>query len=109
MSEQNKIATNVKSINETLINEKRILVAMRKTLSSVIRDVTPSSSSLKSPITQATSDDIVMCFGLITAREKQIEKQLKQTTQQKPRFIDEPKTSHSVSLDSLKASLKNQD
>ncbi len=88
--------------DETLINkEKRILAAMRKTLSSVVRDVTPSSSSLKSPISESTTQDIIMCFGLITAREQELSKGNKQ----KPHFIDEVKTSQTVSLDSLKATL----
>ncbi|HIP94099.1 MAG TPA: segregation and condensation protein A, partial [Leucothrix sp.] len=34
--------------------EKRILVAMRKTLSNVVKDVTPSSAALKSPLSDAT-------------------------------------------------------
>jgi len=92
-----------------LKNELRILVAMRKTLSNVVKDVTPSSSSLKSPLKQTTTDDIIMCFGLITAREQEIAKILNTTQSQKPRFIDEQKTSHNVSLDSLKASLKKQE
>ncbi|MEH6455225.1 MAG: segregation and condensation protein A [Cocleimonas sp.] len=88
--------------DETLINkEKRILAAVRKTLSSVIRDVTPTSSSLKSPISESTTQDIIMCFGLITAREQE----LSQGNKQKPHFIDEVKTSQTVSLDSLKATL----
>lgn len=96
--------------DDYLINkEKRILEAMRKTLSSVVKDVTPSNSSLKSPLTQSTTDDIIMCFGLITAREQEIEQQLKTINHQKPHFTDEVKTTHSVSLDSLKATLKKSD
>jgi len=88
--------------DEYLINkEKRILAAMRKTLSSIVRDVTPSNSSLKSPLSQSTTEDIIMCFGLITAREQEITKE----NNQKPRFTDEVKTSQTVSLDSLKATL----
>jgi len=82
--------------------EKRILEAMRKTLSSVVRDVTPSNSSLKSPLSQSTTEDIIMCFGLIAAREQEISK----SNTQKPRFADEINTTQSVSLDSLKATLK---
>lgn len=92
-----------------LDSELRILAAMRKTLSSVVKDVTPSSRSLKSPLKQSTTDDIIMCFGLITAREQEIAKIQNTSLTQKPRFIDEPKTSHNVSLDSLKATLKKQD
>ena len=90
--------------NEDLINkEKRILEAMRKTLSSVIRDVTPTSTILKSPISESTTQDIIMCFGLITAREQE----LSQGNTQKPHFVDEIKTKQTVSLDSLKATLNS--
>lgn len=85
--------------------EKRILAAMRKTLSSVVRDVTPSSSSLKSPLSQSTTEDIIMCFGLITAREQEIDKQNKQLNSKKPHYTDEVKTTQTVSLDSLKATI----
>lgn len=102
MQDQNDNLSNLK-------NELRILTAMRKTLSSVVKDVTPNSTHLKSPLKQTTTDDIIMCFGLITAREQEIAKLLKTTQTHKPRFIDEHKTSHSVSLDSLRASLKKQE
>ncbi len=88
--------------DEYLINkEKRILAAMRKTLSAIVRDVTPTSASLKSPLSNSTTEDIIMCFGLITAREQEITKE----NNQKPRFTDEIKTNQTVSLDSLKATL----
>jgi len=96
-------------IEKLIKQEKRILEAVRKTLSSVVRDVTPSNKSLKSPLTKATTDDLIMCFGLITAREKEIEQHLKTDNFDKPHFIDEVKTSHKVSLDSLKATLKKND
>ena len=89
--------------------EKRILAAMRKTLSSVVRDVTPSSTSLKSPLSASTTEDIIMCFGLITAREQEITKERKQTNNSKPHFTDEVKSTQTVSLDSLKATLNKSD
>jgi len=95
--------------DDYLINkEKRILTAMRKTLSSIVREVTPSNSSLKSPLSQSTTEDIIMCFGLITAREQEIEQQQQKVNMQKPHFTDEVKTTHNVSLDSLKATLKKK-
>lgn len=89
--------------------EQRILAAMRKTLSSVVRDVTPSSTSLKSPLSESTTEDIIMCFGLITAREQEIMKANKPLNNPKPHFTDEVKTSQTVSLDSLKATLNKAD
>ena len=89
--------------------EKRILVAMRKTLSSVVRDVTPSSSALKSPLTDTTIEDIKMCFGLIAAREQEIAKEAGVELNERPQYVDEPTKSNVVSLDSLKSSMKKKD
>jgi len=86
--------------------EQRILVAMRKTLSSVVKEVTPSHASLKSPLSKATTEDIIMCFGLITAREQELALLTKTQHTQKPHFIDEVKQTQTVSLSSLKSSLK---
>ncbi|MGK0269622.1 MAG: hypothetical protein ACI88H_000254 [Cocleimonas sp.] len=100
------IRTKMSEQDEDMSNkEKRILVAMRKTLSSIVRDVTPTSSSLKSPLSKSTTDDIIMCFGLITAREQEIDAQNKLLNSQKPHFTDEVKTTQTVSLDSLKATM----
>lgn len=90
--------------------EKRILVAMRKTLSSVIKDVTPSSSALKSPLSESTIEDVKMCFGLISAREQEIAKEAGIELNEKPFFADDAvKETNVVSLDSLKANLKGSD
>ena len=82
--------------------EKRILVAMRKTLSNIVKDVTPSSSALKSPLTESTVEDIKMCFGLIAAREQEIAKEAGIELNEKPQYADDVQKSNVVSLDSLK-------
>jgi hypothetical protein len=92
---------------EHFTKEKRILVAMRKTLSSIIKDVTPSSSALKSPLTEATVEDIRMCFGLIAAREQEIAKEAGLELNDRPHYTDEAVTSKVVSIDSLKISIKS--
>jgi len=83
--------------------EKRILVAMRKTLSNVVKDVTPSSSALKSPLSDATIKDIKMCFGLISAREQELAKEAGVEIKDRPQYPDEQSKSNVVSLDSLKS------
>ena len=90
---------------EHFTKEKRVLIAMRKTLSSIIKDVTPSSSAIKSPLTESTVEDIKMCFGLIAAREQEIAKEAGVELNDKPHFTDEAVTSNVVSLDSLKISM----
>lgn len=85
--------------------EKRILVAMRKTLSSVVRDVTPSSPGIKSPLSEATVEDIKMCFGMISAREHEIAKDAGVDLNERPQYPDQKDKSNVVSLDSLKKKL----
>jgi len=83
--------------------EKRILLAMRKTLSSIVRDVTPTDRHLQSPLKDATIEDIKMCFSLISAREREIAKESGVEIKERPRFIDEPVTTKTnvVSIESI--------
>lgn len=97
--------------DDYLINkEKRFLELVRKTLSGIVRDVTPNDTSLKSPLSQSTTEDIIMCFGLIEVREHEMEQETKQenniASKQRLHVTDTVKSSQSVSLESLKASLK---
>jgi hypothetical protein len=95
---------------EIFSKEKRVLMAMRKTLSQIIKDVTPSSSALKSPLSDNTIEDIRMCFGLIAAREREIAEESGVTIKDRPHFVDEPKKSNVVSIDGLKKDgLKKKD
>ncbi len=87
--------------------EKRVLVAMRKTLANVIKDVTPASSALKSPLTDATIEDVKMCFGLIAAREQEIAREAGVELNERPQYADEPEKTNVVSLDSLKPPRKD--
>ncbi len=94
---------------EHFTKEKRVLVAMRKTLSSVIKDITPSSSALKSPLTEATVEDIKMCFGLIAAREQEIAKEAGVELTERPQYPDDQNKSNVVSLDTLKATMSTSE
>jgi hypothetical protein len=73
-----------------LEKEKSILRAVRKTLAQVVVDVTPDSSALRSPLEPKTIEDIRMCFGLISAREREIMELMQRTNNDRPHFIDEP-------------------
>ena len=94
---------------EHFTKEKRVLVAMRKTLSSIVKDVTPSSSALKTPLSDSTIEDIKMCFGLISAREQEIARNAGVELNDKPHFTDEAVTSNVVSLDTLKMKITTSD
>lgn len=75
--------------------EQRILVTMRQVLSSIVRDTTPPAG-LQHPLTAATIDDIKHCFALIAAREKELNDEAGTDTSARPRYADQPKTSHVV-------------
>lgn len=90
--------------SDQFTKEKRILLAMRKTLANIVKDVTPSDRSLQSPLQTATIEDIKMCFNLISAREYEIAKEAGITITERPRFVDdEPSRTNVVSIDSLKS------
>lgn len=55
-----------------LTKEQRILRVMRKVLSSVVKDITPQPGQ-GSPLSEQTIADIKECFGLIAAREKELQ------------------------------------
>ncbi len=96
-------------MSEHFTTEKRILVAMRKTLGAIIKDVTPSSSAFQSPLSDATVEDIRMCFGLIAAREKEIAEEAGVEIKDRPHFTDDAVTNSRVSIASLKATLPSSD
>ena len=73
-----------------LEKEKNILQAVRKTLAQVVVDVTPDSSAVRSPLQATTIEDIRMCFGLISAREREIMDEMQRSNNDRPHFIDEP-------------------
>lgn len=54
-----------------LSKEQQILVAMRQTLSTVIREITPPPG-MKHPLSERAIEDVRQCFGLIAAREKEL-------------------------------------
>jgi hypothetical protein len=75
--------------DEELKMEQRILRVMRKTLTGVVRDVTPPSGCA-SPLSDETVDNIKECFTLISLREKELAEGLGMSTSQ-PYFVDERK------------------
>jgi hypothetical protein len=74
---------------------------MRKVLSAIIRETTPSPG-MKHVLSDNTREDIRMCFGLITAREHELAEQSGLDIKERPRYTDEPKQSSVISIDALK-------
>ena len=81
--------------SEYLSKEHQIIATMRKVLSSIIRDTTPPPGR-PHPLRESTIEDVKHCFALITAREQEIHEEAGKGMAMRPRYADEPKTSHVV-------------
>ena len=75
--------------------EHQILATLRKVLSEVVRDTTPPAGR-RHPLSPQTIEDVKHCFMLITSREKEIIEEAGGEMNKRPRYADEPKTSHVV-------------
>jgi len=85
-----------------LSKEKRILMVMRKTLGKIIRDLTPSDVAVRYPLTDSTVEDVKLCFDLIAARERELAQEAGIDVNDRPHFVDEPRTTSVVSFGGLK-------
>ena len=74
---------------DSLTKEHKILVAMRQTLSGIIRDTTPKPGMIH-VLSEPTVEDIKACLGLIAAREREIRQEEGIEQSFRPRFVDEP-------------------
>ncbi|HPQ96382.1 MAG: segregation and condensation protein A [Thiothrix sp.] len=81
--------------------EKRILMAMRKTLAHIVRDLTPTDRALSYPLSEETVQDIRACFELIAARERELAREAGVTSRERPHFADEPRSTSVVSMQGL--------
>lgn len=84
---------------QDLSKEQRILVAMRKTLAAIIKDVTPPPG-MKHPLSDRTIEDVRQCLGLISARERELADEQGRITE-KPYYTDEPPLTQIVPIASL--------
>ena len=82
--------------NETeLSKEQQILRAMRKTLTSIVRDVAPRDG-VPSPFSPDTVENIRMCLGLISARGAELAEALGLARGGRPGYADEPATTQAM-------------
>jgi hypothetical protein len=78
-----------------LSKEQQILRAMRKTLTSIVRDVAPRDG-VPSPFSPDTVENIRMCLGLISAREAELADALGLSRNERPAYADEPAVSQAM-------------
>lgn len=93
---------------DSLRKEQRILVVMRKVLSNIIKDTTPSHRSMQHPLSENTIQDIRDAFSLISARENEIATVLG-LDQSRPHFTDEPRTEKVVPISKIGRMPKQDD
>lgn len=76
--------------------EARILSAVKKTLTEVIKD-TSTPAGMKHPLKDATIENLRQCLVLISSREQEL---AGGASSAKPRYVDEPQDSVVVNLHS---------
>lgn len=79
-----------------LSTEQQILIAMRKTLAAIIKDVTPPPG-MKHPLSERTIEDVRQCFSLISAREKDLA-EAQGRGGERPYYADEPQAAQVVPI-----------
>ncbi len=83
-----------------LSKEQSILIAMRKTLAAIIKDVTPPPG-MRHPMSETTIQEVRHCLGLITAREKELA-DAQGRGGERPYYADSRQTVQLVAIDGLK-------
>ncbi|MES9957002.1 MAG: segregation and condensation protein A [Sedimenticola sp.] len=79
--------------------EREILMVMRKVLASIIKDTTPPPGT-RHPLSDRTIEDVRMCLGLISARERELADAAGAVVE-KPYFVDQQPTSNVVSINNI--------
>jgi hypothetical protein len=90
-----------------LTREQEILIVMRKTLTEVIKDVTPPPG-MKHPFSEQTIVDVRQCLALISAREKELA-DAQGRGGERPYYADEPQSAQVVPIAGLGKTKKKQD
>lgn len=89
-----------------LSTEQQILIAMRKTLAAIIKDVTPPPG-MKHPLSERTIEDVRQCLGLISAREKDLA-DAQGRGGERPYYADEPQAAQVVPIAGLGRAKKKE-
>ena len=87
-------------MSENFTKEQRVLRMMKHVLTSVARD-THVKPGFQHPLSDETIVGIRECLMLITSRESEIAEEAGQVQNDRPRFIDEPKTSYVVDISNI--------
>lgn len=100
MTDPTPAPTLTPALTPALTQEQQILIAMRRTLTTVVRDVTPPPG-MRHPLREETLEDIRQCLMLIAARERDLA-QAQGRGGERPHYADEPDTAAIVPMDQLR-------
>jgi len=84
-------------MNAASNKEREILMVMRKVLAAIIKDTTPPHKGIKHPLSEKTIEEVRMCLGLISARERELAAEAG-VAPERPYYTDEPPEATLVSL-----------
>jgi hypothetical protein len=88
--------------------EARVLRAMKRTLTGVIRDTTTAPGH-RHPLSDETIEDIRQCLMLISARERELAEEGGGSQTMRPYYSDEPKKSVAVPVGEIGKAKKGGD
>ena len=80
-----------------LSKEEQILRMLKRVLTDIAKD-TSTPPGMKHPLAETTIQGIRDCLALISARERELAQEAGRPSRARPKFIDEPKKSHVVTL-----------
>ena len=80
--------------------EKDLLLVMRKVLANIIKDTTPAHRDLKHPLSDNTIQDIRMCLGLISTRERELA-DIAGIKPEKPYYTDDKPAAEVISINKI--------
>jgi hypothetical protein len=81
---------------EELSQEQKIMVVMRKVLTTIVRETAPGPGH-PSPFSEQTIEDIRLCLSLISARERELAEARGIVNHDRPHYADEVATSQVIS------------
>lgn len=94
-------------MDNDLTKELKVLTALRKVISGMVRDITPEPG-MRHPLSDETLEDVRQGFILIAAREKEITEAMGRPNLQRPLYKGEATKTKVVKLHGL-TSVKKDD
>lgn len=91
---------------DDLSKEQKIMVTMRKVLTTIIREITPGPNEAY-PLSEQTVEEVQLCLALITARERELAEAKGINPQERPYYTDEPQTTQPIFLRDLQRKKKD--